>query len=262
MLTPEYLNKCPEYFVQLYQELEDFILQDVARRIAKAGEITDTAQWQMLRLKELGMATKEIRQKITQINEMTLREINAVFQNAARESFDFEEKIYSKAGRKPIPLEENEALQALLSAAMQQTAGEMRNFTQSLGFMEMVNGKAVFRPIADVYQNTLDLMQMTVSTGAMDVKSAVRTATKRLMDSGVRTVDYASGWVNHVDVAARRAIVTGVNQLSAKMTDQLADDLGAGFFRDHSSRESPTQPPGVARTGFPSRRGEGWLPGF
>lgn len=230
MLTPEYLNKCPEYFVQLYQELEDFILQDVARRIAKAGEITDTAQWQMLRLKELGMATKEIRQKITQINEMTLREINAVFQNAARESFDFEEKIYSKAGRKPIPLEENEALQALLSAAMQQTAGEMRNFTQSLGFMEMVNGKAVFRPIADVYQNTLDLMQMTVSTGAMDVKSAVRTATKRLMDSGVRTVDYASGWVNHVDVAARRAIVTGVNQLSAKMTDQLADDLGAEFF--------------------------------
>ena len=230
MLTPEYLSKCPEYFIQLYQELEDFILKDVARRIAKAGEITDTAQWQMLRLKELGMATKEIRQKITQINEMTLREINAVFQNAARESFDFEEKIYSKAGRKPIPLEENEALQALLSAAMQQTAGEMRNFTQSLGFMEMVNGKAVFRPIADVYQNTLDLMQMTVSTGAMDVKSAVRTATKRLMDSGVRTVDYASGWVNHVDVAARRAIVTGVNQLSAKMTDQLADDLGAEFF--------------------------------
>ena len=103
MLTPEYLNKCPEYFIQLYQELEDFILKDVARRIAKAGEITDTAQWQMLRLKELGMATKEIRQKITQINEMTLREINAVFQNAARESFDFEEKIYSKAGEKAHP---------------------------------------------------------------------------------------------------------------------------------------------------------------
>ena len=168
---------------------------------------------------------------------MTLREINAVFQNAARESFDFEEKIYSKAGRKPIPLEENEVLQALLSAAMQQTAGEMRNFTQSLGFMEMVNGKAVFRPIADVYQNTLDLMQMTVSTGAMDVKSAVRTATKRLMDSGVRTVDYASGWVNHVDVAARRAIVTGVNQLSAKMTDQLADDFRGEISKPQLTRE-------------------------
>lgn len=230
MLTPDYLKGCPQPFVELYGELADFILDDISRRIAKAGAITDTAQWQMIRLKELGLSTKEIRQKITEINRMTLREINAAFQDAARESLEFQERIYSKAGRKAIPLAENEALQQLLDAAKRQTAGQMQNLTRSLGFLEFVNGKATFRPLAQVYQHTLDLTQMAVSSGAMDTKTAVRTAVKRLMDSGVRTVDYASGHVNHVDVAARRAIVTGVNQMSANMTDRLAEELGAEFF--------------------------------
>lgn len=230
MLTPDYLKGCPQPFVELYGELVDFILDDISRRIAKAGAITDTAQWQMIRLKELGLSTKEIRQKITEINRMTLQEINAAFQDAARESLEFQERIYSKAGRKAIPLAENEALQQLLDAAKRQTAGAMQNLTRSLGFLEFVNGKATFRPLAQVYQHTLDLTQMAVSSGAMDTKTAVRTAVKRLMDSGVRTVDYASGHVNHVDVAARRAIVTGVNQMSANMTDRLAEELGAEFF--------------------------------
>lgn len=230
MLTPDYLKGCPQPFVELYGELADFILGDISRRIAKAGAITDTAQWQIIRLKELGLSTKEIRQKITEINRMTLREINAAFQDAARESLEFQERIYSKAGRKAVPLAENEALQQLLDAAKRQTAGQMQNLTRSLGFLEFVNGKATFRPLAQVYQHTLDLTQMAVSSGAMDTKTAVRTAVKRLMDSGVRTVDYASGHVNHVDVAARRAIVTGVNQMSANMTDRLAEELGAEFF--------------------------------
>lgn len=53
---------------------------------------------------------------------------------------------------------------------------------------------------------------------------------KRLADSGIRFVNYESGWVNHLDVAARRAVLTGVNQMSRQMTDQLADEMGCGFF--------------------------------
>ena len=38
MLTPEYLSKCPEYFIQLYQELEDFILKDVPAGLLRQGK--------------------------------------------------------------------------------------------------------------------------------------------------------------------------------------------------------------------------------
>ena len=67
--------------------------------------------------------------------------------------------------------------------------------------------------------------------GTLDYNTAIRTAVKRLADSGIRFIDYESGWTNHLDVAARRAVMTGVNQLSMRMTDFLADELGCEFLK-------------------------------
>ncbi|MBY2313197.1 phage minor capsid protein, partial [Clostridioides difficile] len=41
MLTSNELQEIPKYFVSLFQTLEDFVIADIARRIAKAGNITD-----------------------------------------------------------------------------------------------------------------------------------------------------------------------------------------------------------------------------
>ncbi|OMK14928.1 hypothetical protein BER43_003913 [Clostridioides difficile] len=46
-----------------FQTLEDFVIADIARRIAKAGNITDMAEWQLIRAEEIGMADKVIKMK-------------------------------------------------------------------------------------------------------------------------------------------------------------------------------------------------------
>ena len=49
MLTPEYLDNAPQALVQLFQQLEDFIIADIARRIMQSeGQVvTSTAEWQL-----------------------------------------------------------------------------------------------------------------------------------------------------------------------------------------------------------------------
>ena len=42
MLPPSYLDQMPDAFVQLWQQVEDEILQDVARRIGKMDAVTPT----------------------------------------------------------------------------------------------------------------------------------------------------------------------------------------------------------------------------
>ena len=54
MITPEQLNEIPESFVKEIEELENYIISDIARRIAKEGEITDTAAIELNRALELG----------------------------------------------------------------------------------------------------------------------------------------------------------------------------------------------------------------
>ena len=46
----------------------------------------------------------------------------------------------------------------------------------------------------------------------------------------MRTVDYASGWSNRVDVAVRRAVLTGFNQVVAKITEDNAEQLDTEYF--------------------------------
>ena len=52
MLTPEQLRDIPEEMVQIYIDLEDEIIADIARRISKAGVITETAEYQIDILKD------------------------------------------------------------------------------------------------------------------------------------------------------------------------------------------------------------------
>ncbi len=53
MLTPEYLESLPEPVVKLWQQVEDDILRDIARRIGKMDGMTETADFQLWRLEEI-----------------------------------------------------------------------------------------------------------------------------------------------------------------------------------------------------------------
>lgn len=51
-----------------------------------------------------------------------------------------------------------------------------------------------------------------------------------MTNSGLRTVDYESGWSNRVDVAARRAVMTGLSQVTAKINESNAEKLETDMF--------------------------------
>jgi hypothetical protein len=92
------------------------------------------------------------------------------------------------------------------------------------------DGKVQFSPIAEAYQKVLDKAEMKTWTGAVSYNVAIREAVKELTDSGLQTIDYASGWHNRVDVATRRAVMTGVSQISAKYSNQLMETLDTPYM--------------------------------
>ena len=52
-MRDDYKNKLASKIASRYQDLEERIMQDIVRRIMKAGEITSTADWQINRLRIL-----------------------------------------------------------------------------------------------------------------------------------------------------------------------------------------------------------------
>lgn len=225
MLTPDELRAVPDNIVKIYQTLEDEIIADIARRLEKTGEITDTADWQMYMLGKMGNDLESIKKRITDTNKISKRELDTLFKNAAGRSMEYENVQYRKAGKGAMTLADSPTMQQFVKANMLKTHAELKNLTKSLGFK--VGNR--FLPVAQTYQSVLDYAQFQVASGAFSPRQAVQIAVRSLADSGLRTVDYASGRSNALDVAVRRATLTGINQTAAQLSLMQMDELGGEY---------------------------------
>lgn len=225
-LTPEQLGQASARLDGLTQKLEKTILDDICRRIAKAGMITDTAEWQILRLKEMGEANDVIEKAISDYTKLSAEEVQQLFHEAAQVSDDFYAEMYTQSGKPFVPAEENPYMQQLITATVDQTNNELVNLTQSMGFaVRQADGSTAFQPAAKAYQSALDLAQMQVATGTFDYTTAIRNSVKALTDGGLYFVEYESGHRNRADVAARRAVLTGLSQMTGQVSKHNAEEL-------------------------------------
>lgn len=228
MLTPEQLQNLPQDLTDLYEQLSEFILRDIARRIAKGAEITDTAEYQLYRARSLGLSTDEIAAKIAEINGSSAAEINRLIREAAAQSDEFDRKMLGADKGAAIPLEENTQLQKLISAQIKETSGKCENLTNTMGFADHdFLGRVYYLSMTDMYRREMDSAHMKVTTGATDYMTAIRQACSKLAASGVRTIDYESGRSDRIEVAARRALLTSVAHVTHRISEENGEELGA-----------------------------------
>lgn len=232
MFTPTEIEALPSAMEQLYRSLQLNIMSDLTERLKANGEeITSAADWQINRLYELGVSKDEIDSLIQSTLDVSNDEIDRIYDEVVKSGYARNEELYTSKGKEYIPYAENKQLQQLVKAVKNQTKSECRNITGSLGFaVRNADNTLSFTPLADFYQRTLDNGLMQIASGAVDYNTVLKKAVKAMTDSGLRTVDYASGWSNRVDVAARRALMTGFNQVVAKVNEDNAEQLGTEYF--------------------------------
>lgn len=230
MFNPSELERMPKKIESIFTDLELKIMQDIIRRIRINEEITRSADWQIYRLVQMGKHTEEIKKYIQATLQLTDKEINTLFEDAAQSGYVRDKKLYEATGKEFIPFQENQELQQTVQAIISQTKSAMENITQTTGFMVEIGGKMTITPTSVYFQQTLDRVVMGVAAGTFDYNSFLKEIIHEMTKSGLRTVDYASGWHNRVEVAARRAVMTGITQLTSKINDINAAALGTDYF--------------------------------
>lgn len=230
MYTPEEIEAFSMIFDNAMRSLEIEVMEDVIRRIRINSEITRSADWQLYRLYELGKSKKSLRKAIKKAFNLDESSINQLYQNIIGKGYARDETLYKAKGKQFIPFEKNEALQQYISAIVKQTLESMQNISQSLGFAVKSGDKRVFKPIAKYYQTTLDNAINGIATGVFDYNTVLKQTVSEMTNSGLRTVDYETGWSNRADVAARRAVMTGLTQVTAKINEHNAEKLGTDMF--------------------------------
>lgn len=211
--------------------LEMRIMEDIVRRIKINSEITRSADWQIDRLSQLGMSMKEIENHIQTALDFSDDDMRKMYSGIIGSGYARDKKLYEAVGAEFIPFEQNHELQQLISAVSSQTNATLQNITQSLGFaVRQPSGKLQFVKLADYYQKTIDSAMLDIASGAFDYNTILKRTVREMTNSGLRTVSYASGCSNRVDAAARRAVMTGMSQITAKVNENNAESLGTDMF--------------------------------
>ncbi len=229
-MRKEYQDKMVNQMTARFTALEGRIMQDIVRRINMTGKITSTADWQINRLKILGYSSEDIEASLKETLNATYPEMFELYDKVINWEYVRNKDVYEQINAEYIPYEENEQLQQITEGIKRQTRDELDNITQSLGFyLDYGDGKRILTPLAQVYQGFLDAACMDIVSGAFDYNSVLRRVVTQLTNSGLRQIDYASGRANRIDVAARRAIMTGVAKLTHKITEYHMEQLGCEY---------------------------------
>ena len=217
MLQPDYLDHVPDEMVQLWQTVEDDILRDVARRIGKMDGMTPTANWQLWRYEQVEAVREDVIKLLAKYSGKSEREIRRILKEACTAALDADDEIYYHYGKTPTPFAESLPLQNLLNAGYRQTSGTWSNLTATTA-----------NTVTGAFERVLDEAWLKVSSGAFDYKSAVKTAVDTLADD-MPYITYPTGHTDTLEVAARRAILTGVNQTAGKLQDARMKELGVEY---------------------------------
>ena len=220
MLTPDQLEALPRRFVQLWQQVEDDILQDIARRMKSLGKLdplTPTAIWQALRLAETRAVRSNTVATLARYTGKSRAEIKRLLETAGAQTLAADDAVYTAAGLDPPPVNQSPALLNLLNAGYRQTCGTWQNLTATTA-----------NTVTGAFEDRLSRAWGLISTGALDYNTAIRRAVDDLADT-MPYITYPSGHTDTLEVAARRAVLTGVNQTCAKLQLKRMEEMGCEF---------------------------------
>lgn len=233
-MTPEELEKLPKKLERTISSLELSIMSEIIQRIKEAAQITPVTDWLLNRLVVIGKSKKEIKRLIGQSLKQADLDIDEIYERAAKSDYVRNKAIYESTGRDYIPYEENEWLKQVVETVRRQTEDSLRpmeNITRTTGFnVPMGNGKKVFTPLSEYLEQSLDKAMMGITTGTKTYSQAIGGVIDEMTASGIRVVDYASGRSDRIEVAARRAVMTGVAQMTDKVNEKNAEELGTKYW--------------------------------
>ena len=214
MLKPEYLDALPDSLIELYSQVEQDILADMARRISQYNYWIPAVEHQRQKLREMGLSQKHIIRVLSQISGKSQGEIKRLMQQACDKALESDRDYYRQYGF-DAPSAKSAEMKAILNAGLKSTNALFKNLTKTTASAGQ-----------EQFVNALDKAWLQINSSAFDYNTAIRNAIKDLARQGLHAVRYASGRADTLEVAVRRAIVTGVNQTAGQMQWQLADELG------------------------------------
>ena len=253
MLNEHQINFLPERIAQRISDINSEYLENIGTVIKKIGELRPKDVHQLQRMYNYGADMEKVIAKLSSVSGKNVQEIYDIFDIVAKENYDYSEPFYKAQGLKFIPYEDNESLQRYVNSLAKQTVDEYINITQHTAFAVFAkDGKSIAplfeanknklaTSLSDTYTKLVDYAVTKVQLGEESYQKAKKDIVKAMVNSGIKTVDYATGYSRSIESAVRQNILWGVKQCNQNTADMIGEDFGAdGYEVSYHSNPRPS----------------------
>ena len=230
MLNEETIEKLGERLAIRLEKLNTYTLKQIAKKIKEIKTITPSDSHKLAQIMQYGGDYDKIVKEISKISEINKKELTKIFKEVAKKDYEFAEQFYKYKNVKYIPWEENIMLQRQAELLATQTSNTYMNFanTRAIGFsVKDINGKTIFKSLDNTIKDTIDEAILSISQGETTFEDEMYSIMNQLGSSGLKYMDYSSGYSRRLDSSVRMAIKDGLRQLHTENQLQFGKEFGS-----------------------------------
>ena len=215
MLDEELQEKLLKIFQQRFEDYNSKVLWELGQIIAKCKDLTPSQANVLAQQLKFSNSAKEVLAELSKQSAVSVKDLKKILERVAKENSGFAETYY-KAREIDMPVyKENKALQNLVSAIYKQSGEEFKNIAKSTGFRLLdVNKKPLLLNIQETYNEVIDRCVIAIMEGKETYQQTMRSTLKQLAESGVRKIEYESGYSRRIDTSVRMNILDSTRQIS------------------------------------------------
>lgn len=228
MLSVSTIDKLAQPIVTRQEQINIYVLKKIAKRIKEIGELTPSDTRTLEQMVKNGSDVREINETLARMSQLQVSDIKAIIKSAAILDYADVKPFYDYRQKPYIPFEQNIQLRRIQNAIANQTANNYLNLARTQAFMlKDSTGKLKPSTVTETYYKAVDKAIQAVETGTIPFQEAMRETMQELIDSGLRSVDYASGYHRRMDSSVRMNILDGIRQLAIEMQDEVGKQFGS-----------------------------------
>lgn len=227
MLNDQVIEQLTEEIVRRIERVNTFTLKKIGEVLAEIGDMPPARAYELAMILKYGGDYDKIVKELAKITNLNEKEILDIFEKVAKKNLAFAQQFYEYRGMKYVPYEKNIALQEQVRAIAKITQDTYRNMSNSLGFVKIKNGRKVFTPLAQAYQEAIDDGVTALIQGKDSFNSVLNKTVRELSGSGIKTIEWDTGYHRRLDSSARMNLRGALRDFSMTLQQQFGEEFGA-----------------------------------
>lgn len=241
MLNEELQEQLLKAFDKRFQDYNTKVLEELGNVIKQFKDLTPSQAYKLGQQLKYNTTVKDLLDELSKISGLSVEDLKKILERVAKENIEFADTYYKARGLETPIYNENKALQRLVNSVYNITGKEFKNIAKSTGFRLLDgDGNPLLLDIDKTYKEIISRCVVAISQGKETYQQSMRSTLKQLSSSGVRKIEYESGYSRRLDSSIRMNILDSMRQVSNESQQLFGKEFDYNAIEvSHHSNSAP-----------------------